>query len=167
MENNEKLSNFKQKAMKYWPLFCLIITVAIEALALSLHQESKGHRWMHNFMGLFLTQFAMFKFFNIKGFAEGFAKYDLLASRQKVYGVCYPFIEFLIGVGYLSYFAPWLIYLLTVIVFGFGAVGVIKALRDKLDVRCACMGTVLNVPLSTVTLAEDIIMFLMALFLLI
>ena len=167
MENNEKTANFKQKTMKYWPLFCLIITVAIEALALTLHQESKEHRWMHNFMGLFLTQFAMFKFFNIQGFVEGFAKYDLLASRQKVYGVCYPFIEFLIGVGYLCYFAPWLIYLLTVIVFGFGAVGVIKALRDKLDVRCACMGTVLNVPLSTVTLAEDIIMFLMAFFLLI
>jgi hypothetical protein len=34
---------------------------------------------------------------------------------------------------------------------------------ERLDVRCACMGTILNVPLSTVTLTEDIGMGLMAL----
>ena len=52
------------------------------------------------------------------------------------------------------------------IVLGIGAVGVIRALRRGLDVRCACMGTVLDVPLSTVTLTEDLVMVAMALFLL-
>jgi hypothetical protein len=46
---------------------------------------------------------------------------------------------------------------------GIGAIGVIRALKAGLDVRCACMGTVLDVPLSTVTLTEDIAMGLMAL----
>ena len=48
------------------------------------------------------------------------------------------------------------------IIMGVGAIGVIRALRKGLDLRCACMGTVLDVPLSTVTLSEDIAMGLMA-----
>jgi hypothetical protein len=38
----------------------------------------------------------------------------------------------------------------------FGAVGVIRALAAGLDIECACMGTVLRVPLSTVALGEDL-----------
>ena len=37
-----------------------------------------------------------------------------------------------------------------------------SALRRGLDTRCACMGTVLDVPLSHVTLTEDIGMIAMA-----
>jgi hypothetical protein len=39
---------------------------------------------------------------------------------------------------------------------------VIRALRRKLDIECACMGTILNVPLSTVALTEDLAMAVMA-----
>ena len=42
----------------------------------------------------------------------------------------------------------------------------IRALSRGLDVRCACMGTQLNVPLSTVTLTEDLVMVAMAAYLL-
>jgi hypothetical protein len=47
------------------------------------------------------------------------------------------------------------------IVFGVGATGVILALKKGMDVRCVCLGTVLDVPLSTVSLIEDIGMVLM------
>ena len=43
-----------------------------------------------------------------------------------------------------------------------GAVGVVRALKRGLDINCPCMGSVLDVPLSTVTLTEDIGMGLMA-----
>jgi hypothetical protein len=56
---------------------------------------------------------------------------------------------------------------LTILILGAGAVGVILALRKGLNVRCACMGTVLNVPLSTVTLTEDLGMVAMSVLLLI
>ena len=42
------------------------------------------------------------------------------------------------------------------------ALGVISALRRGLDVNCACMGTVLKVPLSTVALTENVGMGAMA-----
>ena len=48
-----------------------------------------------------------------------------------------------------------------------GAIGVVLALRRGLDIACPCMGSVLTVPLSTVTLTEDVAMVAMAMMLLI
>lgn len=108
----------------------------------------------------------MLKLFHPSGFAEGFRKYDLIASKMPIYGYLYPLIELGLGLGYLSLFAPHWIYGVTIVVLGVGAIGVIRALRRGLDLRCACMGTVLDVPLSTVTLTEDLVMVAMALMLL-
>ena len=44
----------------------------------------------------------------------------------------------------------------------FGGLGVFRALAKGLDLECACMGTVLSVPLSTVALIEDFGMAAMA-----
>ena len=55
-----------------------------------------------------------------------------------------------------------LVYAATIALFAFGSVGVVAALRSGLDIDCPCMGNVLDVPLSTVTLAEDIGMVAMA-----
>ncbi|MGD0665446.1 MAG: MauE/DoxX family redox-associated membrane protein [Rhabdochlamydiaceae bacterium] len=149
--------------MKYWPLVTLILISALAGSALSPHFEMRS--WMHYFMGFFLCQFAMLKLFHPAGFAEGFQKYDLIAMKFRLYAFIYPLIELGLGLGYLSFFAPYLIYVITVLVLGIGAVGVIKALFKGLDLRCACMGTVLDVPLSTVTLTEDLVMVAMALML--
>ncbi len=148
---------------RYWPLFCLILVAALAAFALPWNSKAG---WMHFFMGFFLCQFAMLKLFDLKGFSEGFQMYDLIASRIKLYGFIYPLIELALGLGFLSFFNPFLIYWVTIVVFGIGVIGVLLALRRGLDVRCACMGTALNVPLSTVTLTEDLAMILMTAFLL-
>jgi hypothetical protein len=113
-------------------------------------------------MGFFLCQFALFKLINLSGFADGFQMYDLAAKKFRGYAYLYPFIELGLGLAYLSFSRPIATYLITIIVMGVGAVGVIGALRRGLDIRCACMGTALNVPLSTVTLSEDIAMGVMA-----
>ena len=74
-----------------------------------------------------------------------------------------PFIELALGLAYLAFWRPTFVYLATVIVLGFGALGVINALRRGLDVNCACMGNTLKVPLSTVALVENVGMAAMAL----
>ena len=43
-----------------------------------------------------------------------------------------------------------------------GAIGVILALKKGLDINCACLGTSLKVPLSTVALTENLTMAIMA-----
>lgn len=167
MEEEQKAPPPKESQLKkYWPLLALIIISALAAWALSYAQVEKGHKWMHYFMGLFLCQFAMFKFFHPMDFADGFQMYDLIAKKSRLYAYAYPFIELALGLGYLSFVVPILVYILTVIILGIGAIGVIIALIRGLDVRCACMGTVLDVPLSTVTLTEDLGMVAMALILL-
>jgi hypothetical protein len=148
---------------KYWPLFALILVAALAALALA----HRGGHWMPFFMGFFLAQFALLKLFHPADFAEGFKMYDLVAKKISLYAYLYPVIELALGLAYLSGFWPVPTYVVTIVVMGAGAVGVIQALRQGLDVRCACMGTVLDVPLSTVTLTEDLVMGLMALWMLV
>jgi len=147
---------------KYWPLFALILVAALAAWALA----HRGGPWMPLFMGFFLSQFALLKLFHPADFAEGFKMYDLVAKKFSRYAHIYPIIELALGLAYLSGFWPIPTYLATIVVMGVGALGVLQALRQGLDVRCACMGTVLDVPLSTVTLTEDIVMGLMALWML-
>jgi hypothetical protein len=55
-----------------------------------------------------------------------------------------------------------LIYATTIVVLVFGSIGVLRALFKGLDIECACIGTVLHVPLSTVALLEDLGMAVMA-----
>ncbi len=155
-------TNKPNKLKRYWPLFALILIAILGAMAL-VHGTQKGlSAWMHFFMGFFLCQFAMLKLFNPSGFAEGFQMYDLVAKKFRSYAYLYPLIELSLGLSYLSFSCPIATYIVTIIVMGVGAIGVIGALKRGLDLRCACMGTVLDVPLSTVTLSEDIAMGVMA-----
>jgi len=88
--------------------------------------------------------------------------YDLLAKPFRSYAYVYPFIELFLGLGYLAHWQPKLTYVATIIVLAFGSIGVLRALFKGLDIECACMGTVLHVPLSTVALIEDLGMAVMA-----
>jgi hypothetical protein len=118
---------------------------------------------MHDFMGLFLLLFSMLKLFDLPGFADGFQKYDLLAGRSRGYALLYPFLELSLALGYLSRWQPEAVYLATLILMTFGALGVFQALAKGSDLQCACMGSSLNVPLSTVAVVEDVGMAAMAL----
>ncbi len=145
----------------------LIVIVTLALLAAGAKQVAyagawDAMSWMHDFMGVFLVIFSMFKFFNLEGFADGFQMYDLLAKPFRPYAYVYPFIELGLGLGYLAHWQPTFIYSATVAVMVFGSLGVLNALRKGLDVNCACMGTVLKVPLSTVSLTEDLGMAVMA-----
>ena len=122
---------------------------------------------MHYFMGFLFCQFSLLKLFNIPGFADGFQMYDLIAKKSRTYALSYPLVELLLGLAYLSMFFPIATYLITIAFMLLGSIGVFKALKKGLDLYCPCMGTILKVPLSTVTLTEDLGMGAMALIMLI
>lgn len=148
----------------YVPLGVLLALTALAAAAkaISYGPLSSSMAWMHDFMGFFLVSFAMLKLFDLRGFADGFQRYDLLAKRSRRYALAYPFIELTLGLGLLAHWQPGLVYPATLAVMLFGAAGVISALERGLDVNCACMGNTLKVPLSTVALTEDLGMAAMA-----
>lgn len=149
----------------YTPLFVLVdICLLASAAQESINPEGwHGRDWMSLFMGWFLSFFAALKLFDLAGFANGFQRYDLLAGRARVYGLIYPFIELALGLAYLARFAPISTAAVTVVVMLFGSLGVLRTLIRGEKMKCACMGSLLNVPLSSVALVEDLSMAAMAL----
>lgn len=45
---------------------------------------------------------------------------------------------------------------------GFSSIGVIQSVLNKKTIQCACLGAVFNLPMSTVTIVEDLLMVVMA-----
>ncbi len=117
------------------------------------------------YMGIFFIIFSLMKMPDWKGFVTAFSQYDLIAKNVKFYGWIYPAIEFGLGILYLTEtfipFAAWV----TVFVLGIGAVGVGKNMLSKNKVQCACLGTKIKVPLTKVTLLENLLMVIMAIML--
>ena len=117
---------------------------------------------MRYFMAGFFLVFSFFKLLDINAFATAYSGYDLLARRWHGWGLIYPFVELALGIAYLSHFNPLLTHWVTIIVMGFSALGVIRAVASKTQIQCACLGTVFKLPMSTVTIVEDVGMVLMA-----
>lgn len=114
------------------------------------------------YMGIFFIVFSLMKMLDWKGFVNAFSMYDLIAKRVRFYGWIYPGIEFALGIMFLFNLyinvAAWV----TIFALGIGAIGVGKNMLSKNKVQCACLGTKINVPLTKVTLLEDILMVVMA-----
>ena len=85
-----------------------------------------------------------------------------MARRFPAYGYVYPFIELALGAGYIAGFQPIVVNTITLVVMVVSSIGVIQSVFQKRQIRCACLGTVFNLPMSTVTLVEDGLMIAMA-----
>ena len=53
-------------------------------------------------------------------------------------------------------------FVVTIIILGVTTVGVTKTLLDKKSIRCACLGTALQLPMTEATFIENAIMLVMA-----
>jgi copper chaperone CopZ len=146
------------KLKAYYPLILIVGYLAVVSMA-GVQGVSE---WMRHFMGGFFLAFSFFKLLNIEKFATSYASYDLLAMRWKTYGFIYPFCELGLGLAYLFNWQTNLTLWVTIILIAFSTIGVLSSMCRKQDIRCACLGDLMNVPLSTVTLAEDIGMGVMA-----
>jgi len=119
-------------------------------------------RFFSNFMAVFFITFAAFKFVNLENFAGAYQGYDIIARRFPAWAYAYPFIEGILGVSYLLLDKSNLLNIITMIIMAVGATGVIRELRNKSNIMCACLGTVIKLPLSKVSFVEDFGMFAMA-----
>lgn len=157
----------KQGLMKYKPLFIIIglITLVAGATAQGVHGIDWSTFSMHFMAGFFLV-FSGFKLLDIKGFAEGYSTYDLLAQRVKAYGLVYPFLELWLGILYATGSATQNVLIATFCLMVFSGLGVAVAIAQKKQFQCACLGTFIDVPLTNITLVEDFGMAAMALWML-
>ncbi|NJM37129.1 MAG: heavy-metal-associated domain-containing protein [Akkermansiaceae bacterium] len=121
---------------------------------------------MRLFMGGFFIAFSFFKMLDLRGFADAYQSYDIIAKAWPSYGRIYPFIELSLGLAYIANLNPLLVNLITAITMGVSLIGVVKSVFSKQIIRCACLGTVFQLPMSTVTIIEDGLMLIMAIFML-
>lgn len=144
----------------------ILVLVAITLLSWALYQNSdqtEFTEWMRYFMGVFMIIFASFKLVGYKMFVEMFQGYDLVAKRTKLYANIYPFLELLLGLSFLFDLLPTVRSAIVIGVMGIGAVGVFQEIfHRRSGIHCACLGNIIKLPLSTVSLVENVLMVAMA-----
>ncbi len=152
-----------RSARDFLPLILIFAAVfALTGVAVWRHGRFEPMHAMCSFEGFFFLVFAGFKLLNWKGFADAYATYDVIARRVGFYGYAYPLLELALGVGYLSGVRLLLVSWITLVLMAVGAVGVAQALREKRQIPCACLGVVFKIPMTWVTLVEDLVMAGMA-----
>ncbi len=146
----------KSKFENYFPLIVIIIVAIVAGFVMTAITGLTWKTWMANFMGLFFFQLATFKFFDLRGFADGFAMYDIPTQYFKPYAYIYPFIEFGLALLYLGHLVPVLTNIITIIVMLVSFAGVLRGLMTKRAIVCACLGTVIKIPLTSLSFIENI-----------
>ncbi len=139
------------------------ITILIEIIKINFEWQN----WMQNFMAAFFLVFSFFKILNLQGFAESYSMYDVVAKKWNGWGYVYAFIELALGIAYLLKFNPILTNAVTLVVMSISIIGVLQSVLNKRKIKCACLGAVFNLPMSTITIIEDALMIGMSLLMII
>ena len=153
------------KIQQLKPLFIILGYIFIASILLNYKNWNSSNA-MLDFMGLFYIIFSFFKILDIKGFSISFSMYDPLAKQAPIYGYIYPFIEVILGLMFLIRYEVNIALILTVIVLGITTIGVTQTLLNKRSIKCACLGTTLNLPMTEATFIENALMIIMAFLLL-
>lgn len=147
----------------YLPIFLIFgYITGISILVQVVRGSFSWMQWMSHFMSGFFFVFSFFKLMNLKGFAEGYSTYDVVAKKFLAWGYVYPFVELALGIAFLTGFQLLGTNIVTFVVMSVSSIGVIQSLIKKTSFQCACLGTVIKLPLSKVTLVEDLLMVLMS-----
>ncbi len=152
----------------YKPIFLIFFYVTLASIIAAV--SANGFDWMLGmriFMSGFFLAFSFFKLLDIRGFAENYSTYDIIAGKWRTWGFIYPFVELLLGIAYAINFNPIITNAVTFVVMSVSIVGVLQSVLNKRKIRCACLGAVFNLPMSTVTIIEDALMIAMSGFMLI
>ncbi len=164
-ENAVKVLGFQpeSKIKKFLPLIIIFSSIGLfTAITTTIHGFSLEFA-MRMMMGSFFLIFGLFKVFNLEAFADAYSTYDIVAMRSRAYALTYPFIELLLAVLYLSDIGGIYRDIFTLVLMSVSTVGVIIKLRLREEIPCACLGMVFKIPMTWVTLIEDVLMAVEAL----
>ena len=146
----------------YKPFLLIFGYIIIITFLIEIKNGFDVMNWMSNFMGAFFLTFSFFKMLDLKGFAESYSSYDIIAKTWMSYGYAYAFIELTLGIAFITQFNPILTNAITFIVMIVSIIGVLQSVINKRKIKCACLGAVFNLPMSTVTIIEDLLMIVMS-----
>lgn len=157
-------------AVSYRPVITVFVVAALLALAITWAGTGtfvtlRSFEW---FIALSMCLLAMLKLQDVETFSTMFLNYDLLARRFVPYSYVYPYAELAAGVlmvaGVLNFISIPVALFIGVV----GAVSVFRAVYiDKRELKCACVGGSSKTPLGFVSLTENLMMIVMAVWMLV
>ena len=155
---------FYFKFKSFVPLIVIFAVIIVFSVAVAWYRQLFTYQsMMIDFMAGFFIVFGGFKLIKLAAFAEAYSMYDVIAKRIKAYGFIYPFIELGLGFAFLFRFQIDIIAWVTLVLMVVNSFGAYEGIRDKKVLMCACLGTVFKLPMSYVTIGEDLLMAVMAL----
>jgi glutaredoxin len=153
----------------YTPVIAIFASAALMALGMSwtMYGTLLTVQTAEWFIAISMCLLAVQKLRDLDSFTNTFLGYDLLARRHVRYAYIYPFAELLAGVLMIAGALMWFAAPLALFIGAIGAVSVYRAVYvEKRDLKCACVGGNSNVPLGFVSLLENVMMVVMAVWML-
>jgi cation transport ATPase len=151
----------------YKPILLIFLYITVTTMSIQYYQSSfDTMQWMRHFMAGFFLVFSFFKLLNLRGFAESYSMYDILAAKWHHWAYIYAFVELGLAIAYILDCCPLATNLVTLIVMCISIIGVLRSVLNKQKIQCACLGAIFDLPMSTVTIIEDALMIVMSAFML-
>ena len=145
INHNEMAEQTKSWFETYKPILLIFFYILLVTTLLQTQNTKFDFmQAMRHFMSGFFLIFSFFKLLNLKGFAESYVMYDVLAKQIPVWAYLYVFIELSLGIAFLINFNPILTNSITVIVMSISIIGVLQSVLNKEKIQCACLGAGFN-----------------------
>ena len=157
----------KNKYQQLTPLLYVFLVILALSSVRQIVSGVNPMMFMMDFMGIFFMVFGLLKLVDLKGFVDGFQSYDFIASRFRFYGYSYPFIEIVLGGMYLLGIMFLWQNILVFILASIGMYTAYKSINQENEIRCVCLGTLFDLPMTWVTFFENTLMLLMVIFMII
>ncbi|MBJ7257754.1 MAG: hypothetical protein JHC69_13215 [Akkermansiaceae bacterium] len=154
---------FYFKLKSFVPLIIIFAFIIVFSVIASWWRQVFSYQSiMIDFMAGFFLVFGAFKLIKLSAFVEAYAMYDEIAKRVRAYGYIYPFVEIALGLAFLLRFEIVAVAWVTLGLMIINSFGAYNGIRDKKVLMCGCLGTVFKLPMSYVSLGEDLLMAAMA-----
>jgi len=158
--------NIYQTSLLLLTIMTFIYIINLYYLQWNLNTLSKKKQFISNVLGTVLIFLGIIKLYNLSSFVSTFNKYDLIASNVPFYGYIYPFLEIILGILFLKQSNIKSLYTVTIIFISINLLGVINGLQSKYKLKCGCMGSFVDLPLSYLTIIENLFILIKTIILL-
>lgn len=143
-------------------IICIINYFYLKHKQINNQQQLDNKLLMNNIMGTIFIIFGLLKLVNLPKFVEIFTKYDIISQKIPIYAYVYPFIEIFLGIAYLKKYKLKPVNYITIFIMIISIISVLISISRGQNLRCGCLGSFLHIPLSYVTITENIVMILMS-----
>lgn len=144
--------------------FILIISLFTFVFIVSFFVNNSvlNDRFIEIYMSIIFTVFGLLKLYDLNKFTLIFSKYDIIARQINIYGYIYPFIE--LGLGILFYLEKYvnILMYITIGLMIISLISVLISMFQQKTLRCGCLGSFFHIPLSYVTISENLVMLFMS-----